>query len=286
MTASRYLRKPRGPGVLLMGALLAVTLVAGCDQTGAHTKGESEAVFDLRPLFLSAQQERCVSVVDRLILTVTEADGEEQVVVRQLAVDDAEVRVPVRVNPGSVRFDAAVRSNDGTLLYSGTRRVDVTPNGFRVEVNLDAVNAVLMACPELVPLVLVPDGGGYRGGFRLINRGVGTVSWVATSVTPLCGRGTFLLQPCAATAAAGSDVLVSGSASSNVMRPYEIVVRITSEVGTLDVRFATDPARPAPPSALLGDPRALARPGLLAEGLRQRLLSPSPAAMDPWTPSP
>ena len=235
-------RPPVPPlGLLLAGALLGGVLLAGCDEHAVGAGGGAEVVLDLRPLF-RAGDERCVSVVDALALTVTEADGSERTTTRPLTPDDAEVRIPVEVEPGRVEFEAAVRSNNGTLLYTGSATAEVEGDGFRVEVPLDAVNAVLKACPDLVPLV--PGDGDYRGELRVINRGDRATTWEATAETPLCDDAPcFSLSPSAAPIPEGDTVRVVGIALAAA--PADTFgVQITSPVGTLAVRFAFEDARP------------------------------------------
>jgi hypothetical protein len=273
------LRPALSAGAFLAAALWGGGLLAGCDQ---HSDGATgEVAFDLAPLFRTADGEPCVSVVETLELTVTEPDGSEQVVVRQLAADDAEVRISVAVGSGRVRFDAAVRSNNGTLLYSGTQTADVGGSGFRVQLPVTAVNAVLRACPAPASFVFVD--GGFEGEFYLYNRGSREVDWVASP----CQADPFLLEVCEGSVEPGSHDLVYGWVRQRAPSfAFAITVRITSEVGTLDVQFTTDTARPAPPSALLGGPDAARPPALLAEAPRQRPLPLPSVTLTPWTPSP
>jgi hypothetical protein len=263
------LRPALGAATFLAAALWGGGLLAGCDP---HADGATgEVAFDLAPLFRTADGEPCVSVVETLELTVTEPDGTEQVVVRQLAADDAEVRISVAVGSGRVRFDAAVRSNNGTLLYSGTHTADVSGGGFRVQLPVNAVNAVLKACPAPAPLVL--GSLGLEGEFYIHNRGSREVDWSASP----CQAEPFFLRICGGVVEPGShDLVYGGVLQRSPPSVFAITVRISSEVGTLDVQFTTAAARSAPASALLGDPGALPRPGLLAAALRQRLLPRSP----------
>lgn len=238
MIALRSIGLVFGAGVLLGGALF----VAGCDEHTVGGEGTGEVVFDVGPLFRTAAGEPCVSVVDTLQLTVTEADGAEQTAFRLLTPDVTEVRIPVEVDPGSVRFEAEVRSNNGSLLYTGATEAGVEAEGFQIEVTLDAVNAVLKACPDLVPLGVFDTE--YRGDLRVINRGDRSTTWAATVDPPLCdGEPCFRLDPDGGDVGEGDTVAVAGIASLITLTDaYD--VRITSPVGTLDVRFVIEALRP------------------------------------------
>ena len=229
------------PIVSLLGAGVLLAALAGCDEHAVETDGAREVVFDLRPLFRIAEGERCVSVVDSLVLRVTEADGSEQTTGRALTPDEAEVRIPVEVEPGAVTFAAEVRSNNGTRLYAGSASAEVEAGGFSVEVPLAAVNAVLKACPDVVPLVL--SDNAYRGELRVINRGSRATAWEAAFDPPLCdGEPCFHLDPSAAPIAAGDTVRVVGTALARTLTDA-FDVQIFSEVGALDVRFVVQRRR-------------------------------------------
>lgn len=222
--------------------LVAAILVAGCDEHAVESGGANEVVFDLRPLFQSSQGESCATVVDLLALTVTDADGDTRTVERALAPDDAEVRIPVEVAVGTVTFEAEVRSNNGTPLYAGSASAEVTDDGFEIEVRLDAVGAVLKACPGVVPLLLFDDR--FEGELRVINRGSRAVAWEANYESPLCDNvPCFSLVPRTSNLAAGDTVRALGTLSPlSPQTTYD--VQITSAVGTLDVQFTADFQRP------------------------------------------
>jgi hypothetical protein len=224
------------------GALVAALLfVAGCDEH-AVDDGAQEVVFDVSPLFWSAAGESCVTVVDTLVLTVTAADGAVQRAGRRLAPGDIEVRIPVEVEPGTVTFEAVVLSNNETRLYEGSATADVRAEGFRVEVELDAVNAVLKACPGLV--LLDRFDTAYRGELRVINRGSLPVSWEATTDPSLCdGVPCVTLDPSRGTLGSEDTTRVTGSARTTTLDDA-FDVRITSLVGTLDVQFFIETVRP------------------------------------------
>lgn len=251
MTLSRPIGCWIGAGVLLAGALLAV----GCDGNAVGPAGERVVVFDIGPLFRSAEGEACATVVDSLIVVVTEADGTEQVARRALTPDETEVRIPVAVTVGRVEFEAEVRSNNGRRLYAGTAAADVEADGFRVEVPLAAVDAVLKACPDLVPLTL--DDGAYRGAFRLANLGSRPAEWAASFESPVCdGAPCFRLGPDAGTLAAGDSLRIAATALATTLNDA-LDVRITSPVGTLDLRLVAEllmpDAQPDTVTVLEGD---------------------------------
>jgi hypothetical protein len=258
-----------------VGLLLAVLLV-GCDQASQETSGA--VTFDLRSLF-RLEEVYCANGFEDLVLTVTDSDGSQQTIVQEVPIVYYEIRVPVRVTPGRVRFSAGIRSNNGTLLYSGTRTVEVTGEGFSVSLPVTPVNAVLIACPY--DPRLIPTRFGFEGEVVLHNRGIRDVAWTASP----CQTNTFSLANCEGVVEPGSHDLLYGAVVRQAP-PFTIGVEITSELGTLAVQFSAYSARPAPPSALLGDSGAPPRPGLLAAALRQWPLPVPPVALAPWTPSP
>jgi hypothetical protein len=230
MTAPRLL-------VLLLAAALA-----GCtDVVGPEPDGEGhEVAFDLRPLFFSAGGERCVSVVDSLVLVVEDEGGARQTQGRALTPDDAVVTFFVEVEAGTVTFAAEVLSNNGAVLYAGTVSRAVEADGFSVEVPLSAVNAVLKACPARVPLPFDDGDDAYAGTLAVINRGSLPATWAADFEGPTCdGAPCFALDPSSGTTAPGDTTSATATASP-ATPPEPLDVRITSAVGTLDVSFAIE----------------------------------------------
>lgn len=229
MTASRFI------ALLVIAAALT-----GCGDEHAVAPdlegGTPEVVFDLRSLFLTADgREPCVSVVDALTLVVEEESGGRQTRRVELTPEDAVVRIPVEVDPGTLTFTAEVLSNNGTLLYTGTETATVDADDFSVEVELRAVNAVLKACDAPTPLVPIDDA--FRGAVQITNRGTRAAAWQATFDSPLCdGDPCLSLTPDSSTTAPGDTTEVFARAEfESTVQAFD--VRIESEVGVLDVRF-------------------------------------------------
>ncbi len=168
-------------------ALLAAALIgAGCDTHRSPTTTARVAI-DARALFRAGPDGLavCASVADEMLLTVTDGAGTRRY--RQpLTLEEAAVVFEVEVEPGSVDFEAAVQSNNGTLLYSASRTERVE-DGFNVTLPLTRRAPVLQVCPA--PVVLRRNPNGAAGSFFVHNLGVGPLVWVITPPPGSCAGG-------------------------------------------------------------------------------------------------
>lgn len=135
---------------------------------------------------------RYVSVLDTAILTVT--SGSNNIVSSsrvKLGQQDEVVAFSVTVEAGSARFDAQIRSNNGTLLFDGTRSVDIGPGNDTVSIDMRAVSPVLLVSLDFNPV----SGNTFSVQTRVHNRGVDSLKWEIEGDGETCGQQGAFCSP-------------------------------------------------------------------------------------------
>jgi hypothetical protein len=230
------------PTYLAAGLAIATAFVAGCGDTPAGpgpAERSARVVRDVSPFF-QLDEIRATSVLDRALLRVSSAAG---TVTQSAAVgpNDRIVEFTVTVPTGEVRFEAAVESNNRTVLFDGATVATVAQDGFEVAIETRARAPVLVVTPDSLQVpVLQPEM--LPAFFVLENRGVGTVEWSLVSVDPplnSCGIYACLgLGALSRTVDRGRPTQLFVWGVNTPARSYRI--RLATAEGTVDLRAAAE----------------------------------------------
>jgi hypothetical protein len=223
--------------------LCAVAPGCGGSPTGDGETRHSVVALDvsaLRRMTVQGQQLHVGSVASQIGLSILESNDAQQAFDRALTPTDSVVTFPVTVEEGTTRFTAEVRSDNGTLLYTGERTADIQEDGFVVTITLDAQSPVLVVVPDSIFVDTATNGR-----FLVRNRGVGTLTrWAIDSVRS--PQASCTLQNCFEFDDTTGVQLGAGQEDTVTVRPLESVgrnqvytVRFNSEVGTVNVRVIT-----------------------------------------------
>lgn len=222
--------------------LLVLAMLAGCDAFRADDSPRPEQVTidfgALDALRFPLADEHCMTVRDSVVLRTRNLDkGRESVQGRKL-LDGATSAVfeNVEVGEGEIQFEAEVYSITQQLLYTGRSRPASPQENFQIEINLEAVAPVMMACPTDVQLEFLAElGAGTLTGapVQIANVGTGSLRWrISSMVEGTCLINNELPGPCLIFAdtlgsvpAGMPDTLFVGSLASTYDRPtYQVDV--------------------------------------------------------------
>jgi hypothetical protein len=233
--------------VLIYAMPLASVLSTSCqkDTLGPDDRARSSIVFDLAALkraTVSGQQGDGISILDVLELTVEPEGDESQQFTERIQAGDSQVVFDIEVKKGSVRFAARIFSNNGTEIYAGSRTMEVTEDGFVVEIPLQPVDAVLFVAPDSIVARPRP-----RQTILIENKGSRDLSWQIEEIVPLdnaCRISCVVFLPNSGEVPPGKSTqvqVIPGQANfGNNFR-----VRIGSNVGYVDIKvLLKDVARP------------------------------------------
>ncbi|MGH9161907.1 MAG: hypothetical protein ACRD2X_18225, partial [Vicinamibacteraceae bacterium] len=138
------------------GLLRCLPTMAGClfalgacaEGIGGPEPHGTILIIDARPLLQPSPngdgpfQGSLVSVLDRAELTVTPGDTGVSVLGAPLTAEEPTATFEIQVPGGLQTFTGRVLSNNGTVLYEGSREVEVRADGFAVELDLVPVAPV------------------------------------------------------------------------------------------------------------------------------------------------
>ena len=120
------------------------------------------------------------SVMDRVQLVVTGADGASQTLNRPLEAGEFDPTFDITVEEGETSFAATVVSTDGLPLYEGTTTSTIDRDGFEVIVVPSPVRGVLIAAPRKPQFPRVGNIGNatlYASTLVIRNRGSAELLW-------------------------------------------------------------------------------------------------------------
>jgi hypothetical protein len=211
---------------------------AGCGPAPADPGHSRTATVRLEadPLLQVGTQERAASVVAGVTLTVTSRDG-TSTQAAPLGTEHPEAEFQVTVPQGEARFQAAVTSNTGVVLYEGSREVLVDRDGFQVEIPLIAMAPVLVVVPASLPVspAGVPPGPGV---FILRNRGLDRVQWRVAAVSPLLD--SCALAPCLGISPGAGAVTADDTGDTRTGTGFLRVEPLTTPARAYAVRLETE----------------------------------------------
>jgi hypothetical protein len=226
------------PSYPAVGLALATAFFAGCGETPAGP-GPAErsalVVLDFSPFFQVGDEGRATSVLDRVSLRVSSGTG---TVTQSAPVgpDDPVVEFTVTVPTGEALFEAAVESNNRTVLFDGSAPATIVEDGFQVAIETQARAPVLVVTPDSLRVpVLQPEA--FPASFVLENRGLDAVEWSLVSVDPpldSCGVYSCLgLGAQSRTVHRGRPTLLVVWGVNTPARSYRI--RLATAQGTVDL---------------------------------------------------
>lgn len=228
---------------------LAMVLVA-CENRiiqPARDGRVSQVRFDLSKIYQvpGLSQQSAASVIDSLALTVSQFDGTTQQFHQRVSLQDSTVLFDIALAPGNYDFQAEVFSNNGALLYTGTANQEIEEDGFQVDIQLRAVNSVMVVFPDSIDMV-----NNYQQMLFFINKGrvgIDTLFWKIISYTPpldSCVEGCFYPSDTTGFVIAGSlDSISVFQTYIDQNAPEKIIMRIDSEVGYVDIKIRTNPGK-------------------------------------------
>lgn len=167
-------------------------LACGDDQFEFQETVKSAIEIDLRGLNIiaipGAEQEpdqsrpsATISVVESLNLMIQPREGQKQMFSRDLTQRDSVIIFEeVEVETGLTVFSSEILSNNGTQIYFGSDTLEVNEDGFEIQIQLNAVDAVLAVTPDtlIMNYTSTDSINGYiEDTFRILNKGVKTLDW-------------------------------------------------------------------------------------------------------------
>lgn len=152
------------------------------------------------------------------------------------ASDETTITFDVTVPAGNVQFVAEGLSNSGAMLYRGSTAEQIRSSGFMVAIDLQAVNAVLVATPDTIDLRNSPFVE-----MTIRNAGALPLDW---SITTDCDNDVCVIADPAAGRlgpAAQRLVIVRGFSRTG---QRTVPLRIASNVGTIEIPVIVPPLPP------------------------------------------
>jgi hypothetical protein len=219
--------------------LILIILFTACeltDQSLLHSGARKKTVIRIntQSLMNRAQQIKCHSVIDSISLRVTESNQQTQSFNRKITSGQQTLDFPLEVEAGQTDFLVDIYSNNGTLLYRGQRNQDIQEDGFRVNIPLLPVNAILAICYDT--LIVSPE---ITDTFLVANQGINALQWFAnTANLPL-----KLSQTQGSLSEEEQDTVIIYSDTTEYT-PGNYALPIQSEVGIVESNIRLLPGTP------------------------------------------
>lgn len=189
-----------------------------------------------------------VSVVDTVILTVTEGDTGPSITRRtRLARRDSIASFTLPLASGQWAFEAVVVSNNGTPIFSGNTTVDVAGTDVSVDLVVSPIAPILLAAPDSTTVTIDATGLAYALD-TLYNVGPGDLVWSIPDTVPAesrtqCGNvGCVRLTPKRGALVRGQPVTIAFISNQSSAFKSPIMFVVTTPTGNVPVVI-----RPSPP---------------------------------------
>jgi len=160
-----------------------------------------------------------VSVIDRLAMTVTEADGQMQQLSQNITLQDSIVVFDLEVFRVTTSFRIDIFSNNSTLLYQKSASLELTQNDFNRTITMEPQDAVLAVSSSMIDLTAGDT-------FSIFNLGVGELS---VYIDPPRQDGSQYIETVSPTKPATMDLGYLDNRANGT------VITFSSRVGELEV---------------------------------------------------
>jgi hypothetical protein len=176
-------------------ATLLAAALPGCERgspVSTNDAGPSGTIaIDVSALHrppVRGMQGPCASLAATMALRITPEHGSVQNFSRAVPAEASTVQFEsIDVTEGQVTFSVTVTSDNGTILYASESTEQISPPAFQANLTLAPQAPVLQVCPGHIVLDRTT---GFSDSLRVVNRGIGTLTYEA--VSPVCELGACL----------------------------------------------------------------------------------------------
>ena len=145
---------------------------------------------------------------------------------------DSGATLEATVPLGHVSFFALVLSKNQTVLYSGTRELNLDGGSLDIDIPLTAASPVLVVSPDTMR---IPSANTVTDSFAIHNRGLDSLVWVMTTSALDACRQCFLPLETFGTLGSGRSAFVhlDRIARTSVSGPQIVNITISSSAGSV-----------------------------------------------------